>query len=265
MMGKHESEMNATEEKPKGMVCQPIIGEGVFRFDCSEHARDAAYPSISFANVKDREGGITVCGLPEYIPFFMYSKGQQIVTVELPGGTSFYGTGEVSGPLERTGKRVFTWNTDAFGYGSGTTSLYQSHPWVLALLPSGDAYGILADTTYHCEVDLCEASIIRFVAPAVYPVVTFGPFSSPSQVLASLYHATGNVFMPPKWSLGYHQCRYSYDSDLKVLQVAKTFREKCIPCDVIWIDIDYMDGFRCFTFDQLVAIHTRNLFRRSNI
>lgn len=83
MMGKHESEMNATEDKPKGMVCQPIIGEGVFRFDCSEHARDAAYPSLSFANVKDRQGGITVCGLPEYIPFFMYSKGQQIVTVEV--------------------------------------------------------------------------------------------------------------------------------------------------------------------------------------
>lgn len=35
------------------------------------------------------------------------------------------------------------------------------------------------------------------------------------------------------------------------VQVAKTFREKCIPCDVIWIDIDYMDGFRCFTFDQV--------------
>lgn len=34
------------------------------------------------------------------------------------------------------------------------------------------------------------------------------------------------------------------------LQIAKTFREKNIPCDVIWMDIDYMDGFRCFTFDK---------------
>ncbi|XP_031483310.1 uncharacterized protein LOC116252855 [Nymphaea colorata] len=249
-MAKHECKMDATENEPKRMVCQPIIGEGVFRFDCSEHARVAAYPSFSFANVEDRETGITTCRLPEYIPFYLYSNGQQIVTVELPVGTCFYGTGEVSGPLERTGKRVFIWNTDAFGYGSGTTSLYQSHPWVLVLLPSGDAYGILADTTYRCEVDLCEASMIRFVAPAVYPVVTFGPFSSPSQILASLYRATGNVFMPPKWSLGYHQCRYSYDSDERVLKVAKTFREKGIPCDVMWIDIDYMEGYRCFTFDQ---------------
>ncbi|PWA63204.1 alpha/beta-Hydrolases superfamily protein [Artemisia annua] len=44
-------------------------------------------------------------------------------------------------------KHVFTWNTDAWWYGSGTTSLYQSHHWVLAILPNGEALGILADTT----------------------------------------------------------------------------------------------------------------------
>jgi len=48
--------------------------------------------------------------------------------------------------------QVFTWNTDAWGYGPGTTSLYQSHPWVLAVLPNGEALGILADTTRRCEV-----------------------------------------------------------------------------------------------------------------
>lgn len=48
--------------------------------------------------------------------------------------------------------QVFTWNTDAWGYGTGTTSLYQSHPWVLAVLPNGEALGVLADTTRRCEV-----------------------------------------------------------------------------------------------------------------
>ncbi|PRQ19143.1 putative alpha-glucosidase [Rosa chinensis] len=58
------------------------------------------------------------------------------------------------------------------------------------------------------------------------------------------------VFLPPKWSLGYQQCRWSYDSDKRVQEVTRTFREKKIPCDVVWMDIDYMDGFRCFTFDK---------------
>ncbi|KAK6934863.1 Glycoside hydrolase family 31, N-terminal domain, partial [Dillenia turbinata] len=233
-----------------GMAFEPILEEGVFRFDCSVNDKDAAFPSLSFANPKDRDIPIMSNKVPLYIPTFECVIGQQIVQIELPAGTSFYGTGEVSGQLERTGKLVFTWNTAAWGYGPGTTSLYQSHPWVLAVLPTGEALGVLADTTRRCEIDLRKEVTIKFIAPSSYPVITFGPFASPEAVLVSLSHAIGTIFMPPKWSLGYQQCRWSYDSDLRVLEVARTFREKGMPCDVIWMDIDYMDGFRCFTFDQ---------------
>ncbi|XP_021895549.1 uncharacterized protein LOC110812931 isoform X2 [Carica papaya] len=238
------------EVNPRKMIFEPILEDGVFRFDCSENDREAAYPSLSFMRSKDRDTPISSPQLPSYTPTYESRSGQQIVKLELPSGTSFYGTGEVSGPLERTGKRVFTWNTDAWGYGPGTTSLYQSHPWVLAVLPNGKALGVLADTTKRCEIDLRKESQIQFIAPASYPVVTFGPFASPAAVLISLCHAIGTVFMPPKWSLGYHQCRWSYDSDKRVVEIARTFREKNIPCDVLWMDIDYMDGFCCFTFDK---------------
>ncbi|KAK1326622.1 hypothetical protein QJS10_CPA01g02996 [Acorus calamus] len=247
-----EYEEKVTSDATSGdMVFEPILEEGVFRFDCSGNDRDAAFPSLSFVDPKARDRSIAVHKLPEYAPAFKCVYGQQIVTIQLPLGTSFYGTGEVSGQLERTGKRIFTWNTDACGYGSGTTSLYQSHPWVMALFPDGRAMGVLSDTTRRCEIDLRKESVIILTAPAVYPVITFGPFESPTALLVSLSHAIGTVFMPPKWSLGYHQCRWSYDSDEKVRKIARTFREKRIPCDVIWMDIDYMDGFRCFTFDQV--------------
>ncbi|KAL9369092.1 hypothetical protein Peur_040291 [Populus x canadensis] len=232
------------------MIFQPILEDGIFRFDCSAEARAASYPSLSFIRSKDRDTPIMSHSVPSYTPTYECVSGKQIVKFEFPDGTTFYGTGEVSGQLERTGKRVFTWNTDAWGYGPGTTSLYQSHPWVLAVLPNGEALGVLADTTLRCEIDLRKESIIQFIAPSSYPVVTFGLFASPTDVLKSLSHAIGTVFMPPKWSLGYQQCRWSYDSDERVREIARTFREKGIPCDVIWMDIDYMDGFRCFTFDQ---------------
>ncbi|XAR70737.1 Alpha-glucosidase [Bertholletia excelsa] len=244
--------ITATSDAKSGkMIFETIIEDGIFRFDCSADHRNAVFPSLSFVNPKDRETPI-MSGhkVPSHIPTFECVRGQQIVQIELPLGTSFYGTGEVSGKLERTGKRVLTWNTNAYGYGSGTTSLYQSHPWVLAVFPSGEALGVLADTTRRCEIDLREGSTIKFVAPQSYPVITFGPFASPTDVLVSLSHAVGTVFMPPKWALGYHQCRWSYYPEARVREIAKTFRQKGIPCDVIWMDIDYMDGFRCFTFDQ---------------
>ncbi|XP_052211449.1 uncharacterized protein LOC127814178 isoform X2 [Diospyros lotus] len=244
-------EMAVTDVKSGKMIFEPILEEGIFRFDCSVDDRDAAFPSLSFVNPEKRDRPLMSSHkVPSYTPTFKCVLGQQIVEIELPTCTSFYGTGEVSGQLERTGKRVFTWNTDAWGYGPGTTSLYQSHPWVLAVLPSGEALGVLADTTRRCEIDLRKESTIKFVSSSSYPVITIGPFASPTNVLVSLSHAVGTIFMPPKWSLGYQQCRWSYDSDTCVREIARTFREKGIPCDVIWMDIDYMDGFRCFTFDQ---------------
>ncbi|XP_027912854.1 uncharacterized protein LOC114172722 isoform X2 [Vigna unguiculata] len=246
---RRRSGIAASHVRPK-MIFQPILEDGVFRFDCSVKDREAASPSISFLNGKDRDTPISTEKVPVYNPTFEIRLEQQIVKLELPVGSSLYGTGEVSGQLERTGQRVFTWNTDAWGYGSGNTSLYQSHPWVLAVLPSGEGLGILADTTRRCEIDLRKESTIQFVSPSSYPVVTFGPFASPTEVLSSLSKQLGTVFMPPKWSLGYHQCHSSYLSDQRVLEVAKTFQKKCIPCDVIWMDTDYMDGLRVFTFDK---------------
>ncbi|KAG5007885.1 hypothetical protein JHK85_026427 [Glycine max] len=166
--------------RPGTMTFEPILEEGVFRFDCSVNVRDAVPPSISFLNTNDRDISIYSEKVPLYTPTFACRSEKQVVKLELPVGSSLYGTGEASGELERTGKRVITWNTDAWGYGPGTTSLYQSHPWVLAVLPNGEAIGILADTTRRCEIDLRKESTIQFVAPSAYPVITFGPFASPT-------------------------------------------------------------------------------------
>ncbi|KAK9215058.1 hypothetical protein WN944_007061 [Citrus x changshan-huyou] len=128
------------------MIFEPVLEEGVFRFDCSASDRQAAYPSLSFVNGKARDTPISTHMRPLYTPTYQ--------CVPFPAGTSLYGTGEVSGQLERTGKRIFTWNTISGGYGTGTTSLYQSHPWVLAVLPNGEALGVLADTTRRYPEDL---------------------------------------------------------------------------------------------------------------
>ncbi|CAM6030795.1 unnamed protein product [Sphagnum balticum] len=239
----------------------PILEAGVYRFDASEAARKEAAPCLSFVNPKLREVTFS-CGTanshsnyflttkledPSFVPQFLSENGQQIVLLKLPSGTSFYGTGEVGGSLERTGKRIFTWNTDAWGYNQNTTSLYQAHPWVFAVLPNGEAFGVLADTSCRCEVDLRVDSTIKIVASPSFPVITFGPFPSPEALLTALGHAIGTIQMPPKWALGYHQCRWSYEPAARVAEIAENFREKKIPCDVIWMDIDYMNEFRCFT------------------
>jgi alpha-glucosidase len=61
---------------------------------------------------------------------------------------------------------------------------------------------------------------------------------------------TGRMHLPPYWSLGYQQCRWSYYPESEVLGLANTFRDKKIPCDVIYLDIHYMDNYKVFTWNK---------------
>ncbi|MEO1584173.1 MAG: TIM-barrel domain-containing protein [Planctomycetota bacterium] len=178
---------------------------------------------------------------------FSEVDGRFVTSIEIDDGTSLYGTGQAAGDLLRNGRRTEQWNTDAYGY-QDDSPLYTSHPWVLAVRADGSSFGVLADTTYRVFIDLTDG--IRFEAdgPAHPAIVIDG--DSPMEVVERLGDLTGTITMPPKWAIGYHQCRYSYNPESRVKEIADGFRQRDLPCDVIWMDIDYMDGFRTFTFDN---------------
>lgn len=183
-------------------------------------------------------------------PRFYSKAGKTIATLPIEKGTNLYGTGENIGSLVRNGKNVTLWNTDTPSYmrDSGKR-LYQSHPWVLGVNKDGTAFGIIADNTWKQEVDLSDS--IRFISdgPAFRVVVILR--NTPQEVVEELSNLIGKMEMPPLWALGYQQCRWSYSPDSRIKNIADTFRLKKLPCDVIWMDIDYMEKFKIFTFDKI--------------
>ncbi|MFQ5599114.1 MAG: TIM-barrel domain-containing protein [Candidatus Krumholzibacteriia bacterium] len=226
---------------------QPVTeecGDGIVRFFASEEARASCLPSLALI----RELPVTGPAPAAFPvrPVFQKINHRDAVVIHIDPGTSLYGTGEVPGPLPRNGRRTTAWNFDAYGYGDGTPHLYQSHPWVLAVRRDGSSYGVLADTSHRCHIDTSWEIVISADGPA-FPVIVIER-DSPQEVVRTLADLTGHMPMPPKWALGYHQCRYSYYPDSRVREIASEFRKRRIPCDVIWLDIDYMDGFRSFTF-----------------
>lgn len=223
------------------------IGEGVVQFHASGVAKAGRLPSLALESAAVYMGPMPDGFEPQ--PSFAKDKAGRFVTrIDIEPGTSLYGTGQAGGELLRNGKVTEAWNTDAYGYGAETKSLYTSHPWVLGVRADGSAFGVLADTTYRVEIDLRNAITFRAYGPA-HPVIVIDG-DGPRDVMESLGELTGTIEMPPRWALGYHQCRYSYAPDSRVMEVASGFRDRSIPADVIWLDIDYMDGFRCFTFDE---------------
>jgi alpha-glucosidase len=190
-------------------------------------------------------------------PEFTTRGGGRIVHVDVPRGTSLYGTGEVGGSLMRNGRTTVCWNTDAYGYGSDSPSLYQSHPWVLAVRPDGSSFGVLAATSGRITIDLANGIEFRAQGP-VFPVVVIER-RSPQDVVRALADLTGKMPLPPRWAIGFQQCRYSYAPDSEVVRIAREFRARGLPCDVLWMDIDYMDGHKPFTFDPRGFPHPETL------
>ena len=181
-------------------------------------------------------------------PQFGTFGNRRYAYLDIPAEVDLYGTGEVTGSLLRNGYKITLCNKDNYGYGK-PDQLYQSHPWVLGVRPDGSAFGVIFDSTWISELDLRAGILFTTSADALdFPVIIIEG-KTPQEVMTQLASLTGTMPMPPRWALGYQQCRYSYNPDARVREVVDTFRAKRIPCDVLWFDIDYMNGFRIFTFD----------------
>ncbi|MBX3269712.1 MAG: DUF5110 domain-containing protein [Sandaracinaceae bacterium] len=174
-----------------------------------------------------------------------------------PAGEPFYGLGEKTGGLDRRGRRWVFWNTDAYdpalgGYRPDQDPLYASIPFFVALR-EGIAYGVFTDVAYRLAIDLAAARPDEYRVASDGPIVDQYVFAGPrmQDVLREYTALTGRAPIPPRWALGFHQCRWGYSPAARLEEVGAELRRRDIPADVLWLDIQHMDGFRSFTFDPV--------------
>ncbi len=164
-------------------------------------------------------------------------------------GEHFYGFGERTGLLDKRSEIKTNWTIDAIDYDSLTNEMYQAIPFFIGLRPDV-GYGIFLNSTCWSQFDMGaqEPGIWRMETRTqeLDYYIIYG--TEPAQILQTYTQLTGRMPLPPRWALGYHQCRWGYDSQAVVRQIAHEFRSRRIPCDVIHLDIDYMRGYRVFTW-----------------
>ena len=168
---------------------------------------------------------------------------------------TYYGFGEKAfQEMSRNGKFIVNWNTDTFSYPVGTDPIYQSIPFFYGLY-DGRAYGLFLNNTYRTFFDMGKTAPERFTFGAAggeldYFVFIGGRERSPQKVLQDYTHLTGRTPLPPIWALGNQQSRWSYFPEKRVKEIAAGYRNNKIPADVIYLDIDYMDDYRVFTWNK---------------
>lgn len=165
---------------------------------------------------------------------------------------SYYGLGDKPEHLNLKGKRFENWVTDSYAYGKETDPIYKAIPFYIGL-HSGKAYGIFFDNTFRSFFDFAQErrNVTSFWAQGgeMNYYFIYGP--KMEDVVINYTDLTGKPHqLPPLWALGFHQCKWSYYPESKVKEITKKFRDLKIPCDAIYLDIDYMEGFRCFTWNK---------------
>lgn len=179
-------------------------------------------------------------------------SGDQVTTYKkLQTGERFIGLGEKTGPLDRRGSGYINWNTDAFAYGSGSDPLYSTLPFYIGI-HGHQLYGIFFDNTHKSFFNFGASNnrFASFAADAGEMNYYFIHGDSIGEILKHYSFLTGTINLPPLWSIGYQQCRYSYYPDKEVLGIARHFRDKDIPADVIVLDIHYMDDYKIFSWHR---------------
>jgi alpha-glucosidase len=180
-------------------------------------------------------------------------------TLEVGPYDPFFGLGEDTGPMNRRDRVVTTWNSDTWPHTPSPKPLYSAFPFYLsrrevcreaAAEPRYVWYGVLCDNPARSRFDMGVSAPtevrIDVEAGDLDLYVLAGP--TPQDVVRRLGLLTGRLEMPPRWMLGFQQSRWSYYPDSRVLEVARAFREHRVPCDVLYIDIHYLDAYRAFTW-----------------
>lgn len=210
------------------------------KFDAQQHL-----PSPVFVRELTPTGTVSVSW--QLRPQFLHEQGHSVVQFSVGEGVDLYGAGEMYGDLRHNGITEGFWNKDNGAFlADGGKRMYQTHPFVLGVRKDGSAFGIIADNTWKSTLKM--GAVIKFESegPTFRVVVIEG--KTPDDVLTELGKLSGTIELPPLWALGYQQSRFSYTPATRAMEVADEFRKRNIPCDVIWMDINYMDGFRIFTF-----------------
>lgn len=174
------------------------------------------------------------------------------IVKHLESGDCIYGLGDKTGPLNKRHYEYENWNSDIpFPHEDSFKALYKSIPFFLVLKENG-CYGIFYDNNFRSYFNFGKENDEYYFFGSDegnldYYFINAG---SMPELVERYTFLTGRTPLPQKWTLGYHQSRWGYDSEETFRTLAENFRKYRIPCDALHFDIDYMDGYRVFTWNK---------------
>lgn len=187
------------------------------------------------------------------VPYFTVVKTEEQLQFEytLENEEKVYGLGENVRGINKRGWIYKSCCADEPNHVEDRTSLYASHNF-LVLDGGKEQFGVFFDYPGIITFDvgythLNELKITLSESDADVYVMTG---ESILDIVKQFRQLIGRSYIPPKWAFGYQQSRWGYMNEADIREVVKGHREKKIPLESIYMDIDYMERFKDFTVNQ---------------
>jgi alpha-glucosidase len=187
--------------------------------------------------------------LPFNLTWLQAKPGRFDFHFELPAHVRCLGLGERFANLNIRGNTHTLFSTDNPNHNEHADMLYKSIPFLI--LNDGPLYsGIWVDSPapqrWDLDTELNGTAKIELFTRLGFNIYVFAP-TTLADLVCAFTALTGRSALPPLWSLGHQQCRWSYPDQATIRDLAREFRSRKIPCDTLVLDIDYMDEYRVFT------------------
>lgn len=215
-------------------LCQDYRGKRIFKSQISENF-------IAFLKAEGHE-------VPDATDF---DYPVQVVK-KMDGDESFYGLGDKTGFLNKRDYEYENWNSDLpQAHTDSFKALYKSIPFLITR-KKDVVYGLFFDNTYKSYVNLGKENEGYFFYGADDGNLDYYFIAGDhmTDIVKNYTYLTGRTPLPQFWTLGHQQSRWGYECADDIREIAENYRKLAIPCDVIHFDIDYMDAYKVFTWNE---------------
>ncbi|MEM2569310.1 MAG: glycoside hydrolase family 31 protein [Candidatus Bathyarchaeia archaeon] len=157
--------------------------------------------------------------------YLLISKSGSNIILKFPECSHFYGLGEGGPQFDRRGKARIFWNKMIYG---------DNQPADLAIpfLLTSSGCGLFFNDFAKAEIKISEDGEAFYHTIEDFLDLFFIQGDFIDQI-AGYMSLTGYPPLPPKWALGYIQSTRHFTNEQEIFSLARTFRDKKIPCDAI--------------------------------
>lgn len=160
-----------------------------------------------------------------------------------------YGLGEQVRGINKRGFSYISDATDDPIHTEGKHSLYGAHNFLI--VNGRKIFGIFVDNPGKVVFDVGETSMETLtITTGKDCVIYIIEGESLKEVVKQFRQLIGRSYIAPKWAFGYQQSRWGYENEKDIREVVSGYQENGIPLEAVYLDIDYMEGYKDFTVDK---------------